>query len=595
LTRAATASDEVLPSASAALSASRTLTRSRTALPPPPPYVPLVTPELMAAAGGSAAVTAAVGGAVSSPAAALQVTRALTLMSIADCRRDHTAKLPFPFSIVPSFGFGAAAGHYTRGAIVANLLVCVAVLPLALLVGALRVKLKWRNPPSHMEGLSFLQCAWRCARAPGVLIIPVTIALGGWCFAGVALLAHGAGAGDAALAGLAAALLIALGGASYAAVAHATDAAGGLFFQECELLRNTFQENRSLRVFPNRHTHLAAFARLCMFGTEAWVFEIVTVDATKSPMLQQFGMLFAKYRGPADDPVARSAGARLVPYYLLWEIFATAALTGVAGLIPFACTAVAVVVAVLNLAVFVVHLVLRPYTVPAKNALAHATNGLTLLASLLIAVAVVAGETGIARAGVDVAVASTYVSMASTALSVAKQVFRRVVKCKMRLPGRAGRKGVNLVTGHADPRADPLLLLPNDSVAARAADDVVSVESLEVSVEMDEVQPIARAAPRQATAPGATGAGRGEPAVPGVAPRQIDMPVFNPRGCPVFPAVPLPRRYFGSEREAMLHGHINCAPGDEHFEEVCEASHQAQRSDADKRCAARLAASGVEL
>jgi hypothetical protein len=419
------------PSASSSVSKSASRTRSGdggtasavatlTLLPPVVAIAVVVPPAEVAAATAAAVMTSTIG-AVSNPAAAMQVSRALSVLALAECRGDHTVPMAFPLSLVPPFGFGAATAHYARGAVVANLLGVPVFAGVALLVGAALVAVS-KTPVEPNTRLLRIQ---RAARFPGCIAIAFAFVVGGMSIGGAAAAAHGG------TPGLDLPLLLVVVGAVAAAVVlitrrirHATD--HDVAFQPCRLEYITRPAGReTAAVFTDVTALKARVLTFFLFGGFAWV--PVGAACAGGDVPDRFGILWTRYRGGGEGL------ARVARYFFVVEVVITVLVAGVSGLIPWRCDVVANLLVVLSFAAFALSLAVRPYIVGAKNVLTVACDGFTFVGTLLIAIAVQVGDAELARSGSRAVLAGMYLGVASSFLSVSRFVLLRVWRCRMQM------------------------------------------------------------------------------------------------------------------------------------------------------------------
>jgi hypothetical protein len=478
-------SDSIAPSASLneALTASETVSRRGSSITGTQTLpLPIAIDEPIVAEGEQVAA-AVIGGvsAVVNPAAALQVTRALAVMAIAECRRDHEARMMFPLSVAPFFGFGARVGHFARGAVVANIAGFALAVCAAVCVGALITKFRGR------ERVTFA-ASCRAVRFPGGIAFMVAFVVGGTAMGAVSASKHSPSPGlDGPLAALTALLVVASVAVMVVMVRRATTS-GHTVFLDAELAYTKDSETHSRGdvVFPRINSKRYRLWRLLFFGTHAWVPHGDRDDVEAAQSIAHFGFLYMRYRHPL--PVARRDGGdgaapggggrrapaewfaalgRAAPYFFPIDVTLTSAVSAVAGMIPVACSAVAVTVAVLSFLMLLLGIVLRPQVIPAKNALVIFGDALTFVATAMVAVGVSRSDSPegreMARSGARLALSAANVALVSAVISVSRFCAMRFWKCRM-MHGAARRVENSM--------AVPLLDLDAGTVADVAAIDV---------------------------------------------------------------------------------------------------------------------------
>jgi hypothetical protein len=143
--------------------------------------IPAVVPEAEVVALSTAAGVGGLLGGMADPTLGLQMSRSMSILVIAECRRDVAARLPFPISVAPFFGFGNTLGFYARGAILANVVVTILALPAATFAGF--AMQRFRGTPSP----TLLECM-RSVRFPGGLGVVYAFLCGGTAMSASSLL-----------------------------------------------------------------------------------------------------------------------------------------------------------------------------------------------------------------------------------------------------------------------------------------------------------------------------------------------------------------------------------------------------------------------
>jgi hypothetical protein len=109
--------------------------------------------------------------------------------------------------------------------------------------------------------------------------------------------------------------------------------------------------------------------------------------------------------------------------------------SGLAGLIPSNCSAIAIAMALLCLAALVAGVVVRPYNTPVKNHLMNMGSLFTFVAAVLIVVAVhhedPATAKGYAQTGARLAIGATYFGVVSSVITIARFVLMRYTRSAM--------------------------------------------------------------------------------------------------------------------------------------------------------------------
>jgi hypothetical protein len=381
-------------------------------------------PAAEATAATVAASLAAIVGAASNPAAALQVSRALAALALAECRRDHTVRMSFPLSIVPPFGFGSAVGFYARGAVVANLAAVLLFAALALAVGYLR----WRRRSDKSADFFVGVVIQRKARFPGVMAFAVAFVAGGAVMGGMSAAAHGGTpAVDVPLLVLTLAAVATTLGLIVRQVRTVTRLGMDCVPAQLAYHKPGGGAYELELVFPDPAALGARAARWFLFGDHAW---IQTGSATTgSSTADRFGVLFSRYRrGP--DITGRAA-----PLTYAVELAVAAAASAVSGLIPLRCDIIAVVLVILAFGILAFGVAVRPFLVPAKTVLGIVCDASIFVGTVLITIAVHTAERGestsLAAAGSRVVLAGLNVGVLSSALSVVRFVMLRRLDCRM--------------------------------------------------------------------------------------------------------------------------------------------------------------------
>jgi hypothetical protein len=351
-------------------------------------------------------------GVLSGPALALQVTRAMAIMALAECRRDHAARLEFPLTVAPWFGFGAAVGHFSRGTVIANAVFLAPFVAIAFAGGAAVVRLS----PAPAAGRAWYADTARLIRFPGVLAVAFAFVIGGMASGGVGASVHSDTPGvDVPLVLFVAFVTVATAAAATRSIHRAT--AGEL----------TFEPTHAVRGPPPGQPLLAPggaasrWAHRLLLGNHAWL-SAVTKDAGCTPTAT-LGIMFSRYRGTSDSPTGR-----LSKFFFPIELLVTVVVAGAVGVLPLRCDWVAVVVTAATGAVLLVTVACRPYIIATKNVTCVCSNLLAFIASVLVCVAVTArmpaaDATALARAGARAAVASTYFAVVSGLVSAARFLF----------------------------------------------------------------------------------------------------------------------------------------------------------------------------
>jgi hypothetical protein len=109
--------------------------------------------------------------------------------------------------------------------------------------------------------------------------------------------------------------------------------------------------------------------------------------------------------------------------------------SGLAGLIPSNCSAIAIAMALLCLAALVAGVVVRPYNTPVKNHLMNMGSLFTFVAAVLIVVAVhhedPATAKSYAQTGARLAIGATYFGVVSSAVTIVRFVLLRCTHSAM--------------------------------------------------------------------------------------------------------------------------------------------------------------------
>jgi hypothetical protein len=358
---------------------------------------------------------------MSNPAAALQVTRALAVMALAECRRDHGAKMAFPLSVVPSFGFGEYVGYYGRGAVVAN----VAALAVAILVvpciGVVFAQLRGRLTADA----PFIQTVASAARFPGSIAVAVAFVVGGTAMGATMAAAHSIT--PALDVPIACAVFLLIAGAVVVMCRQIRNVTNGEITYVATRLVYTRGANADKPLFPDPSTWRARFFLATIFGRHAWVS--IEHGSTNATVLDMFGMLFTRYR------VGPGAG-RLAPYFFVIELATTVLVSAVSGLLPMSCGAIANTLSVVTFCSFAFGVVAWPYNVASKNFFNAVMDFFAFVGTAMIAAGVQNGNeadgTSIARSGTRVILAAMYLAVLSSFMSVTRFVLMRAWGCGMR-------------------------------------------------------------------------------------------------------------------------------------------------------------------
>jgi hypothetical protein len=395
-----------------AVPAARTVTASRSLIVAAAPLAAVIPEPEVITAGVTVAVTGSIG-ALANPAAALQVTRAMALMALASCERDHEARLSFPLSVLPSFGFGPRVGRYARGAVVAN----VASLPifcvLAVVAGLAFMKIRKQQPT--------LVLAARLTRFPGSLALAFAFVAGGTAMAAASAASHGAWlAVDVPLAIVAGALAV---GSIVGAVAVIHRSKGVTVLHKPSYL--AYREKAKGHdpgepVFADQKTIPARAATLLLFGTAAWVPCMDKDGGQVSYVMEHFGILLSRYHNTG-----------LAPYFFAVEMIVTVLVSITAGLVPADCQVLSAVVAALCGCMLFMTLAVRPYNVPVKNALCTVSDAMTCTAAVMVAASIPDKNEQLARDATRLALAAVNVTMVSCGFSAVRFVVMHLKHCRM--------------------------------------------------------------------------------------------------------------------------------------------------------------------
>ena len=295
-------------------------------MPLPPPPLPVAVTSAVQTAGGTTAALSS----LASPAAAVQVTRVLGVLAMAERCTGGLSRATgysrtnpgFPQSLAPGFGFGAEGGYYFRGAIVGNTLLLTVVSGLSLVVGALVAK-------NRSMDVTFFNIV-TAARLPGSLVLFYAMGLDGTITAAFVLLLADGGAppSDVFLAMFAFVFyacifglaiwcirhILALAAQPAAAAAHDTSSSSTeeegtraariplLGFCRLQVLRRkpgetaAVGENMTWTESLERQVKLSRPMRFCLFGYGAWLPQFGTDITRGERELNRYGIVPRHYR-----------------------------------------------------------------------------------------------------------------------------------------------------------------------------------------------------------------------------------------------------------------------------------------------------------
>jgi hypothetical protein len=445
LSRTASAVTEVttLATATTATATTATATLSLTEAPQPSavataqPALPI--PVTAATAATSSAAVTAVAGSFASPAAALQVARAVGVLAVLrGCGGAPVAfdeSLEFPRSMLPFVKVGSSDGAARRGAIIA-FIICLTATTLAGLSFGL-----WRGRrsadgsavPSGDKSTPLLPHdaadvqnsaparqphpiakALRVARMPGLVAVVAMIGLDGLASSLVVLLVRRVSpALDVALAVVAALSCLGTVGFVEYAVRRARVAPCA---PESAIQFVPTAVRRSNHASPDLATNGAVpapslavrlantqAARWAVFGSWGWADLSEPKSAESSDRLVTLGPVFSKYRAhparPSDGAIACSWHARFLsavpPRFLMLDATVTvcaAVFESVAVAVD--CRSGILGLAAINCLCLVLTVAFRPFSVPLKNALSALLNLLTASSAVLAAAAELASGPG---------------------------------------------------------------------------------------------------------------------------------------------------------------------------------------------------------
>jgi hypothetical protein len=173
-------------------------------------------------------------------------------------------------------------------------------------------------------------------------------------------------------------------------------------------------------VFADAKAPATRAATLLLFGDHVWVPAMDKDGGQTSFAMEHYGILLSRYR---DGGIA--------PYFFAVEMVVTVLVCIAAGFVPKSCGVLAIAVAALTSAIFLLALVTRPYNVPLKNALVVVSDGMTAAAAVMVAVAIQQHNKQLARDGTRLALAAVNVTLASCAFSVVRFVVMHLKHCRL--------------------------------------------------------------------------------------------------------------------------------------------------------------------
>jgi hypothetical protein len=486
-TTARSSSSSVTTTAAASASSTATATLSpqypATLQPTAQPALPI--PVTVATAATSSAAVTAVAGSFASPAAALQVARAVGVLAVLrSCGGAPAAAfdqpLEFPRSLMPFLKVGPSDGAPHRGAVIAVFVAVVASILAGLGFGLWRALVGGPRAPTSSGGkaeggdhsgslFSPLNSdvaptatrprldpahVLRLAHMPGWIAVVAMVGLDGLASSLVVLLVRQVSpALDVALAVVAATGCV----SAVVFVEYAVRQAGVTSYvpqSALQFVPITVQRNHTSRDFvsgtaaaTSRAAQLASTraARWAVFGSWGWADLSNPGCASSSPSLNHLltlGHVFAKYRsyttyaetldGAKKMPCHARCMSAILPRFLMLDATMTmgaAVFESVA--ITVDCRSGILGLAAVNVLCLVMTVAFRPFAVPLKNALSALLNLLTGASAVLAASAEYASSDGtnaeaMRQAAASVAAAAAMVSLCAPLMFVVRFLWMRV-------------------------------------------------------------------------------------------------------------------------------------------------------------------------
>jgi hypothetical protein len=510
-----TAAASAAPTVTATLSPQYPATLQPTAQPALP------IPVIVATAATSSAAVTAVAGSFASPAAALQVARAVGVLAVLrSCGGGPAAAfdqpLEFPRSLMPFLTVGPSDGAPHRGAVIAVFVAVVASILAGLGFGLWRALVGGPRAPTFGDGkaeggdhsgtlFSPLNSdvaptatrprvdpahVLRLAHMPGWIAVVAMVGLDGLASSLVVLLVRQVSpALDVALAVVAATGCV----SAVVFVEYAVRRAGVASYvpeSALQFVPITVQRNHTSRdivsgtaAAPSRAAQLAntRAARWAVFGTWGWADLSNPACTTSSPSsnhLLTLGPVFAKYRScttcseTLDGATKMTCHARLMSAILPRFLMLDATMTVCAAVfesvaITVDCRSGILGLAVVNVLCFVMTVAFRPFAVPLKNALSAFLNLLTGASAVLAASAEYSSSDGTSaeamrQAAASAAAAAAMVSLCAPLVFVLRFVWLRA--CGLAVGPDLER--LNHLLRSRDPDFHRLLAAPPESTTA---------------------------------------------------------------------------------------------------------------------------------
>lgn len=468
---------------------------SRTATLPLPPKPSPVLPRAVAqVVETAAAVTSLTAG--GSPGVALQVARSLEILALvqycelAGAQREAALAEPigFPRSALPMLAVGDRVGQYHRGTIIGNVLIAPAIFPVMIAIGvALMRWVDFARPrsvkiaPEWLAG-TFVSQSLRATRMPSLLGVGYGFLVAG-SVSSAAVLAIGPqterrSPTDVLL--LIFAFLSAVVPLAIFQYVTQRVAAGGtvasmpvtIVHRDTDvptLSRGTAQRSLSenlVRYFLLGETHWFPIAPEVRAGSNPGAPggpSRISIEAHVEALqqLEQFGLFFVRYR-VSDSPVV---GA-VLRHFFAFEALSTIAIALAQGMAIDTCEGAAWLVLTVSTVMLLATCVLRPYVVPAKNALAIVV-ALATWASAGVATAAsskAVSSEGMAHIAARLAAAASLAAIASMVLTVGRLLLLRLQHARL-APSH---------TAASDPAETPMLGRKTTPVQVAAPRDAPS-------------------------------------------------------------------------------------------------------------------------
>jgi hypothetical protein len=373
---------------------------------------PAVVPEAEVQVLSTAAGVGGILGGMADPTLGMQLSRAMSIVVLAECRRNVTARLSFPLSVAPFLGFGNALGFYARGAIVANVVVFILALPAATLVGFVIQRVKGTPSPTYLESL-------RAVRFPGGLAVVYAFLCGGTALAASSLLHQSESmVVDLPLAVVASAIAAT---GIVAAVLMVRHCRAGVAYGPAYLGYVGSKEHcAGDPVFGCEKDFKTRAATTLFFGGTAWFPHSEDDDGAAVEKFDHFGILLKRWQ----------AGV-VSPYFFAVEATVTVLVSVATGLNQLDCVASAAVVTVLCGLIAALKVVVRPHNVTATYVCSVGADALTFCGAVTILVAVGQSDQPLARVGGRLVLAAGYVYTLSVGLIAVRLVVMWRLKCRM--------------------------------------------------------------------------------------------------------------------------------------------------------------------